>query len=213
MNKLIMLDFDGVIADSLEVTCAATIAVLRKHGVANLTSRDAVLRLDDSNWFEGLRDAGVPLGAADEIFDIVAEGVSTGGSAPYADMPGVIARLAERHRILIVTSNRTDIVESFLAQWHITGVSEVLGGDKGTSKVRKIRAAVRRHAVADGRWFVGDSVGDIVEGRLAGVGTIAAAWGWHPLEQLKSASPHRIAGAPSDLLNFCSSSCAGLSTQ
>ncbi len=202
MNKLIMLDFDGVIADSLEATCAATIAVMRKHGVASLTSRDAVLRLDDSNWFDGLREAGVPLGTVEEVFDVVAEAVSTGGSVPYATMPGVIARLAERHRILIVTSNRTDIVESFLAQWNIMGVSEVLGGDKGTSKVRKIGAAVRRHAGADGRWFVGDSVGDIVEGRLAGVGTIAAAWGWHPLEQLRRASPHRIAGAPSDLLRL-----------
>jgi phosphoglycolate phosphatase len=117
-------------------------------------------------------------------------------------MPEVIARLAERHRILIVTSNRSDIVEACLTRWNIVGVSEVLGSDKGKSKVRKIRTAVRRHAHAQGRWFVGDTAGDIVEGRRAGVGTIAVAWGWHSLEQLRSASPDRIAAAPSDLLDL-----------
>jgi phosphoglycolate phosphatase len=200
VSKLIMLDFDGVIADSLEVTAAATIKAMKEHGYVHLTSQEAVLRLAESNWFEGLRKAGVPHRVSDDIDDLVANAASAGELEPYATMGDVIAQLAERHRILIVTSNRTDIVEAFLTRWNIVGVREVLGGDKGKSKVRKIRAAVRRHADAEGSWFVGDTVGDIVEGKKAGVGTIAAAWGWHSLEQLRSASPDRIAGAPSDLL-------------
>ena len=202
-----MLDFDGVIADSLEPTVAAANAVLEEHGFAHLASRDAMLRLVESNWFEGLRQAGVPQQTADDIDDRVAGAVQAGQLAPYAAMPGVIARLAERHHVLIVTSNRSDIVEAFLAHWAIPGVREVLGGDKGQSKVPKIRAAVRRFAEETaGRppesWFVGDTVGDMVEGREAGVGTIAAAWGWHTAAQLAGAAPDHLAVSPADLLTL-----------
>jgi phosphoglycolate phosphatase len=125
-------------------------------------------------------------------------------------MPGVIAGLAQRHHVLIVTSNRSDIVEAFLAHWAITGVSEVLGGDKGQSKVPKIRAAVRRFAEARAdrpgalpeSWFVGDTVGDMVEGREAGVGTIAVGWGWHTAAQLAGATPDHLAAAPAALLEL-----------
>jgi phosphoglycolate phosphatase len=198
-----MLDFDGVIADSLEPTVVAANAVLVEHGFAHLASREAMLRLVESNWFEGLRQAGVSQQAADDIDHRVARAVQAGQLAPYAAMPGVIARLAERHHVLIVTSNRSDIVEAFLAHWAITGVSEVLGGDKGQSKVPKIRAAVRRFAAADAAlesWFVGDTVGDMVEGREAGVGTVAVTWGWHSAAQLVGAAPDLVAAAPADLL-------------
>ena len=33
-------------------------------------------------------------------------------------------------------------------------------------------------------WYVGDTVGDIVEGKESGVGTIAVTWGWQRLEAL-----------------------------
>jgi len=202
VSELVMLDFDGVIADSLEVTSAATCTALEAHGRADLASHDMMLRLVESNWFEGLRKAGVPLQVSRDIDDLIAAAAAAGRFEPFVTMPAVIASLAERHRILIVTSNRTDIVAEFLTRWNIVGVSEVLGGDKGESKVRKIRAAVGRHEHDQGSWFVGDTVGDVVEGRRAGVGTIAAAWGWHSLEQLRGASPDRIAAAPRDLLTL-----------
>ena len=195
-----MLDFDGVIANSLEATTAATIKAMEENGFAHLTSQDVVVRLAESNWFEGLRKAGVPLKVSEDIDEIVAQAAAAGGFEPYATMPDVIARLAERHDIPIVTSNRTDIVEAFLSRWHIVGISEVFGSDKGESKVGKIRAVVRRHGHAENRWFVGDTIGDISEGRQAGVSTIAATWGWHSREQLMSTSPDLIAEAPTDLL-------------
>ena len=197
-----MLDFDGVIADSFEPTCVVTLAALREHGFAHLATREAFLRLVEWNWFDALRDAGVPQEVADDIDDRVARVVHDGGLEPFAAMPDVIARLAGRHRVSIVTSNRSDIVEAFLAQWRIVGVREVLGCDKGQSKVPKIRAAVGRDREAAATWFVGDTVGDIVEGREAGVGTIAVAWGWHSAALLADAAPDHLAAAPAELLTL-----------
>jgi len=59
------------------------------------------------------------------------------------------------------------------------------------------------------QWYVGDTVGDIVEGKAAGVRTIAAGvrtiavgWGWHDAERLLGASPDYLAQTPADLLEF-----------
>jgi phosphoglycolate phosphatase len=234
MSKLVMLDFDGVIADSFEPTCVVTLAAFEEYGFARLATREAFLSLVEANWFEGLRDAGVPQEVADDIDDRVARVVHDGGLVPYAAMPGVIASLAEHHHVLIVTSNRSDIVEAFLAQWHIRGVREVLGCDKGQGKVPKISGAVRRFAeeaasrpgavdsggpevagaarvdtahatradTAPESWFVGDTVGDMLEGRAAGVGTIAVGWGWHTVAQLAGAAPDHLVGEPADLLTL-----------
>jgi phosphoglycolate phosphatase len=66
------------------------------------------------------------------------------------------------------------------------------------------------------QWYVGDTVADIVEGKAAGVRTIAAGvrtiaagvrtiavgWGWHDAERLLGASPDYLAQTPADLLEF-----------
>ena len=195
-----MLDFDGVIADSLEATSVVTLAALEEHGFTDLASHEAFLRLVESNWFEALRAAGVPQQVADDIDDRMARVVQADGIAPYVAMPDVVALLVERHPVLIVTSNRSDIVEAFLARWRIVGVGDVLGCDKGQNKVSKIRTAVGRHPEARESWFVGDTVGDIVEGREAGVGTIAVTWGWHSAARLEGASPDHLVDTPADLL-------------
>jgi phosphoglycolate phosphatase len=112
-----------------------------------------------------------------------------------------VASLAARHRLLIVTSNRSDIVEDFLSQWKISGIDEVLGGDKGESKVPKLTSALARYP-HDEAWFVGDTVGDVVEGRTAGVATVAVAWGWHSEQQLAESFPDHVAYTPDDLLRL-----------
>ena len=43
-------------------------------------------------------------------------------------------------------------------------------------------------------------MGDIVEGRQVGVGTIAVTWGWHSRKRLEAASPDRLVTTPAELL-------------
>ena len=202
-RRLVLFDFDGVIADSLAPTSEVLRRVMTAHGYPEFATPEALLRFVDANWFEGLRQAGVPLRVSDELDDGVAEAVAAGAFAPYDGMPAVVSRLAARHDVLIVTSNRSDIVETCLARYGIEGVADVLGGDKGHSKVDKIRAAQGRFGADNGRsWFVGDTVGDVVEGRKVGVGTIAVTWGWHARERLEAAAPDHLVTTPAELLEL-----------
>ena len=82
------------------------------------------------------------------------------------------------------------------------GVVEVLGGDHEQSKTRKIRAVRQRFGESLPAWYVGDTIGDMVEARAAGAVTVGAAWGWHGAERLLRASPDHLAHSPSDLFDL-----------
>jgi phosphoglycolate phosphatase len=45
-------------------------------------------------------------------------------------------------------------------------------------------------------------VGDIKEGRLAGVTTVAVTWGWHSKEKLQAAGPDLLVEEPEGLLTL-----------
>jgi phosphoglycolate phosphatase len=198
-SKLIMFDFDGVIVDSLDHQCRAFVETVRAEGFADLATPEQFLAFTEGNWFEALAAAGVPPSVVDEVEDAF-------GGAPSPELfPGmatVIERLAGAHRVIVITSSRTDVVERVLAERGVRGVAEVIGGDQDASKTRKIDNARRRFGRALAAWYVGDTVGDIIEARRAGVGTVGAAWGWHGLERLRRANPDHMAHAPADLLDL-----------
>jgi phosphoglycolate phosphatase-like HAD superfamily hydrolase len=52
---------------------------------------------------------------------------------------------------------------------------------------------------------VGDTTGDMIESRHAGVKAIGAAWGWHGRVRLSTAAPFAIVDTPSELAAFFSS--------
>jgi phosphoglycolate phosphatase len=120
----------------------------------------------------------------------------------FPGMPAVIERLAAAQPVFVITSSRTGVVERILAEHGVRGVSEVIGGDREPSKTRKINAVRRRIGESLPAWYVGDTVGDMVEARAAGAVTVGAAWGWHGAERLQRGAPDHVAHAPSDLLGL-----------
>jgi phosphoglycolate phosphatase len=51
-------------------------------------------------------------------------------------------------------------------------------------------------------WYVGDTVGDVVEGRQAGARTVAVTWGWHDENLLRGARPDHVASSPHELVEL-----------
>jgi phosphoglycolate phosphatase len=198
-SKLIMFDFDGVIADSLEDQSRAFVEILRARGFADLATRAQFLDFTETNWFAALAAAGVPE-------DVVEELEAAFGAVPspdlFPEMAAVIERLAAAHAVIVITSSRTNVVEGILAEHGVRGVVEVLGGEQEASKTRKIRAVRKRFAHDMPAWYVCDTVGDVLEAREAGARTVGVAWGWHGEERLRRAGPDRMAHAPGDLLDL-----------
>ena len=200
MQAILIFDFDGVLADSLDLFEACLGDACADAGVARPVDRDAFLRLFDANLYDGLRAAGVS-DAARQILVAALRRRLEAHAAAYRLWPGipdVLARLAQSHAVAIVTSGISGVVAGVLQRHGVTCVGEILGAEQGAGKVEKIRAVAGRMAGVPA-WYVGDTLGDMIEGRMAGARTVAAAWGWHHAAHLRRAMPDREASSPADL--------------
>jgi len=193
-----MFDFDGVIADSWCGQKVAFVNALRDHGLHDFATSAVFRDLMDTNWFEGLSNAGLP----DHVIGRIEAEWAAQTPDVFPGMPDVIARLALHHVVLVITSSATDDVRRVLKDRHVSGVTDVIGGDVEPSKTRKIRSARARYGRSLQAWYVCDTVGDVVEARAAGAAVVGTAWGWHGEERLRRSKPDRIARHPHDLLDL-----------
>ena len=51
-------------------------------------------------------------------------------------------------------------------------------------------------------YYIGDTAGDIREGREAGVKTVGVTWGWHTKDKMLAAAPDYLFDKPEDLLKL-----------
>jgi len=199
-DSIVMFDFDGVLADSLDSFCVAMEEAFAGIARPDLATREQVLTLLDDNWFVSLARAGVTAAEARTVEDIFAAALSPPTLLRcFPGVPAMLERLARRHLLIVITSSTAAIVNGFLAAHELAGVEQVMGAEVDTSKVRKIERAVATHERALRYWYVGDTTGDILEGRKAGVRTIGVAWGWHGAKRLRTVSPDHLAGTPQEL--------------
>ncbi len=202
MIKVIMFDYDGVIVDSLRVFGDACAKAFLAAGFPQFGTIEAILTLHERNWFAALAAVGVPEATVQEIEDAAARACEQAHLQPFPGVREVIATLSKTSTLLVVTSSRARVVEAFLAAHRIARISRIMGSDGETSKVAKLTAV--RAEFGDGReyWYVGDTVGDIVEAKEADVHTIAASWGWHSADRLLEAHPDYLVNEPGELLSI-----------
>jgi len=203
MDSVFMFDYDGVLVDTFDYFHEGFVQACHAHGFTQVDGREAFLRIFEVNMYDGLVAEGVPREAITPILETMAETLAENGSRYdfFDGMPGVLDRLAASSTLLVVTSNLTANVERFLARQGIACIEEVLGSDRGLSKVDKIRGLMERHPAAR-HYYVGDTLGDMLEGRKAGALTVGAAWGWHGSALLARARPDYLIHAPQELLDL-----------
>lgn len=202
-DPLVLFDFDGVIADSLECFESCLAEAARAEGVEELARREAFLEVFDENMSAGLRDLGLDEARLQRVLAGLAERLER-RFAEVAFFPGmadVLNELSKRAAVLVITSNFSGVVRRSLEQNGVLVVPGVIGGERERSKVREIRAAMAEHPGAPA-WYVGDTRGDMIEGREAGARTVAVTWGWHDRKRLLTAKPDRVAERPEDLLDL-----------
>lgn len=193
MSRVFMFDFDGVIADSLDVFYTEFSAAVRHLGYEKLDSMEALLKLFEGNVIAQLIKHGFPVWKLKQLGKEFAPRIEAANARiePFPGMPELINEFAAAHPLYIITSNTTAAVEDALNRYGIEGVRDVLGADKESSKVKKIKK-IRRRYKAHTPWYIGDTKGDMLEGNSAGAQTIAVTWGWHSTGTLEEGDPHHV---------------------
>ena len=180
---LLLFDYDGVIADSLETYFKEFTKSCEELNFTHINSKEVFLSLFDGNLVRQLIKAGFPLRKLRSLAETYKPRMEE-IALQIAPFPGVIdtlSALSKAHPLMIITSNSSAIVRGFVKRTALEGIEDIIGAEEETSKVKKIRRAKKmfpKHCP----YYIGDTLGDIYEARRAGAVPIAAAWGWHDKE-------------------------------
>lgn len=199
--QLILFDYDGVIADSFKFFAKCYITACQESGLADIVTEADVLALFEDNVYQMLLQHGANEEMIQHIVQVYEreEKIYWNEMHLFDDMAEVLQSLAAQHDVFVITSNVSISVENVLDRYGIAHcVKEVIGAEKEKSKIVKIKKLTAKFAGQDA-FYIGDTKGDMLEGKAAGVTTIGVTWGWHTREQLREGGADFIVQSPQEL--------------
>jgi phosphoglycolate phosphatase len=202
--KLLLFDFDGVLVDSIDVYEKTVTDCLKQIGQPLTRGREEFLELFEGNFYESLKQQGV------NMDKFVAASVDILSKVNYTDMKPfdairpVLRELAKNHPMIVISSNDTPTIAETLRLYDFEGIfQEILGSDFMLSKKDKILYAAKKYnATISDIYYIGDTTGDMKEGRQAGITTVGVTWGWHSKELMATSQPDYLFDKPEDLLKL-----------
>jgi phosphoglycolate phosphatase len=202
--KLFLFDFDGVLVKSLDIYEKTVSLILDKINQPLTRGREEFLELFEGNFYECLVKRGVDLKEFMEASGAVFSQTNYNKMKSVAAMLAVVKELQKNNILLVISSNDSVTIQNALEKFGYNGYfQEVLGSDFMLSKKDKMLYAKDKYQVApDDIYYIGDTTGDIKEGRAAGVKTVGVTWGWHDKERMAAVKPDYLLQKPEDLLKL-----------
>lgn len=208
VKKLILFDFDGVLADTRELAIQQ-VELLRKNKVfERLPSVEDVGHFGE--LYQGrLREALLRFGLdSDEsraFFDSHAALMRSLGDK--VEMFNYIPELLQQlppNSYAIITSAETALVKSVLERNNIqTENVTILGHELRVSKAEKVRSLLSHKCLTKKDViYVGDMESDVLYMDEIDVECIAVSYGYHPYNILLNTNATKILQSPEELYNF-----------
>lgn len=128
----------------------------------------------------------------------------------YEGVEEMLKVLKETGYVLAVASSKPEVfVKKILAFFHMDHYfAEMVGSELAGGRTKKsevIEETLSRLGLADERervLMVGDKEHDVFGAREAGLGCVAAAWGYGTQEELEGAKPLKIINHPKELVEY-----------
>lgn len=206
--KILMFDFDGVLADSLE-PCMTEInrlvrsdfpalpVVSTQHDMANIYST----QLRHSLQRFGLSDQ-----ESADFFDQHTHAMLKHVTKiePFYDVINALQKCPVP--VVIITSSHTDAVTTILDKTDSRSrqkFDHILGFEHPGGKIEKIQQILKEYKLeASEGLYIGDMASDILYCREVPVDVAAVGYGYHPAEYLQQFNPEHLLKSPDDLIIF-----------
>jgi phosphoglycolate phosphatase-like HAD superfamily hydrolase len=205
---LIIFDFDGVLADTLDDLIQFGQEVCDELGVKHVVKKDDLSNLEIMSFASFGRACEVPENLVDEFVQSCLKRFAEKKSPPaiFNGLSNIVRNFSINNAIAIITTNSSQNVNAFLVEHGLSGcIHAVYGEDSPGSKAQKISIA-RNQLSADIKqesvFMVGDSLSDIRAAKETATTSIAVTWGHQSLEYLLSGDPDYVVNFPHDLIKI-----------
>ena len=205
---LIIFDFDGVLADTLDDLIQFGQEVCDELGVKHVVRKADLSNLEIMSFASFGRACEVPEHLVDEFVQSCLKRFAEKKSPPaiFNELRTIVRNLSINHTIAIITTNSSQNVQAFLVEHGIDEcVHAVYGVDSPGSKAQKISMAQNQFSADSKResaFMIGDSLSDIRAAKEASVTSIAVTWGHQSLEYLLRGDPDYVVNFPHDLIEI-----------
>lgn len=213
MERLLIFDFDGVLADSLAPMLSYAAQVCSELGYPCHPTKQDLEVLEKMEFAEYGRQLGIPEHLIAEFvarnFKLFANRIEPLNITP--EIKSVIEQLSQANTLTIITGNSCSVVEKFLENHGIKDkFRKVLAAEDEGNRVEKIHKMVlfQGGSISEG-FLIGDAVSDIRSARNAGVKSIAVSWGHQSKVKLLTENPDFLIDRPEELLTLFSDELPG----
>ena len=201
-NKVVIFDFDGTIANTLESVSDIMNKLSDEFGFRKIKDED-VQYLREKRPREILKHLGISLFKLPFVIRKARREINSHISqlSPTVDLLPILKYLKENGcQIGIVTTNLEENVQNFL---HANSLDQfdffftakkIFGKDRTLSKILKDMKLSKSDV-----YFVGDEVRDIDAGKKTGIKTIAVSWGYNTKDALAKEHPDYLIDSPLEL--------------
>jgi len=195
---LIIFDFDGVIADSF---AAAVLA--NKRICPRMTPDDYRRRFEENinDWeaagYGCSEECQHDIDFFDEYIPLMKTQVVV-----FPGIADVIKELAGSYQLAIISSTLSEPISEFIERNELASFfPDILGNDVHQDKAEKMQMLFAKYGNQPVECvLITDTLGDMKEAARAGVGVIAAAWGFSRKDALLRGRPFRLVEQPAELL-------------
>ena len=204
MEDVVVFDFDGVLADTLDEMLHITRLVCETMGYPCQPSPADLNALNRMEFAELGKQLGIPGQLVDEFVERTFRMFCSRPVPPriFPGMREVVVELAKKSKIGILTGNTSQVVEHFLEANNLSAVIDViLSADTPGNRLAKLRRIVSQLGCQQGKAFlVGDAVSDVQAAREGAVTSIAVTWGHQSEAKLRTVNPDYLVHTPNELL-------------
>jgi phosphoglycolate phosphatase len=205
---LIIFDYDGVLADTLDDLIQFGQEACNQLGVHHVVTKDDLSNLEVMSFATYGRACEVPEHLIDEFVKISLNLFAEKETPPaiFAGLEEVIRRFSANHKIAVVTTNTSQNVHAFLVKHGLDSfIHAVYGVDTHGSKAQKIskaRSRLLEKEKQEAVFMIGDSLSDVRAAKEAGVTSVAVTWGHQNLETLQRGNPDYVVHSPNSLIEI-----------
>jgi phosphoglycolate phosphatase len=194
-DKILIFDFDGTIADSLDTTVNIYNKLVGEYHRSPIT-KDNLAHMRSMSVIDCIRYMHFPLMRLPFVMSRAKKEFSkmVAGVKPVEGIREVLVSLKGKgYKLFVLSSNSKENIETFLKNNAIDVFEEVYSVTNIFGK-----GSLIKKLVADNHWdkscvvYIGDEVRDIHAAQKAGVKSAAVTWGYNTEEFLKKENPDFI---------------------